>query len=295
MEFLRLLNRTVHGEFAGAITVAEESTAWPMVSRPTELGGLGFTMKWDMGWMHDTLQYFSMDGIFRKYHHDLLTFRGLYAFNENFVLPLSHDEVVHGKGPLYDKVPGNEWEKIAQLRLLYAYMYAVPGKKLLYMGSELAQTREWNHDRSLDWHREHEPLPAGLERCLGDLNRLHVRCPALHRMDFDPHGFEWLDCHDWEQSVLSFLRKSEDTWVLAVFNFTVVPRVGYRLGVPAGGRWVEIFNSDAADYGGSGHGNFGAVDTVPHPSHGHPHSFQLTLPPLGALFFELRTEREERS
>jgi 1,4-alpha-glucan branching enzyme len=285
MEFLRLMNRTIHGEFPGCFTVAEESTAWPMVSRPTELGGLGFTMKWDMGWMHDTLSYFSKDPVYRHYHHDQLTFRGVYAFNENFVMPLSHDEVVHGKGSLLNKQPGDHWQKLANLRLLYSYMYALSGKKLLFMGAELAPDTEWSHDRSLDWHLMNDPLRQGLVACLSDLNRLHRDEPALHDLDFEAKGFQWIDCHDSDQSVLSFLRRGlNDELVAAVFNFTPIPRSNYRIGVPKAGFWAEIFNGDAAHYGGSGRGNMGGVESVPVEAHGHYQSVTLELPPLAAVW-----------
>jgi 1,4-alpha-glucan branching enzyme len=287
MDFLRALNRTVHAEFPGAVTIAEESTAWPMVSRPVELGGLGFTMKWDMGWMHDSLDYFRHDPVHRKYHHGQLTFRGLYAYNENFVLPLSHDEVVHGKGSLMGKMPGDGWQRRANLRLLYAYMYGQAGKKLLFMGAELGQEREWNHDSSVDWHLLHDPAHGGIMRCVSDLNRLHRDELALHELDFDPRGFEWIDCNDAENSTLALLRKGErpEDRVLCVYNFTPVPRYDFRVGVPLAGRWAEVFNSDAEIYGGSGLGNYGEVQTSPVSTHGREHSLSLTLPPLGGIFF----------
>ncbi|MGF1510851.1 MAG: 1,4-alpha-glucan branching protein GlgB [Myxococcota bacterium] len=287
MDFLRQLNRTVHAEFPGAVTIAEESTAWPMVSRPIELGGLGFTMKWDMGWMHDTLDYFSHDPIHRKYHHNQLTFRGLYAYNENFVMPLSHDEVVHGKGSLYGKMPGDHWQKLANLRLLYAYMHATPGKKLVFMGGEFGQGREWNHDGSLDWHLLSDPTHSGLMRCVSDLNRLHRLEPALHTLDFDPRGFEWIDCNDWEASTVIMLRKGDggDQLVVAAFNFTPVPRTDFVIGLPRGGRWAEIFNGDADVYGGSGMGNFGEIEAEEREVHGRPYSAHIVLPPLAGVFF----------
>lgn len=287
MEFLRLMNRTVHGEFPGCFTVAEESTAWPMVSRPTELGGLGFTMKWDMGWMHDTLTYFSKDPVHRHYHHDQLTFRGVYAFNENFVMPLSHDEVVHGKGSLLNKQAGDPWQRMANLRLLYSYMYACSGKKLLFMGAELAPETEWDHDRSLDWHLLEDPARQGLVACLGDLNRLHRDEPALHDLDFESRGFQWIDCNDSAQSVLSFIRRGLDgELVVCVFNFTPMPRSNYRIGVPKRGFWAEIFNGDAAQYGGSGRGNMGGVETVPIEAHGQFQSVTLELPPLAGVLLK---------
>jgi 1,4-alpha-glucan branching enzyme len=288
MEFLRRMNTAVYGAFPGIQTYAEESTSWPMVSRPVELGGLGFGLKWDMGWMHDTLAYFELDPIFRKYHHQRLTFRGLYAHHENFVLPLSHDEVVHGKRSLVGKTSGDDWQKRANLRLLYAYMTGVTGKKLLFMGGELGQWREWDHDSSLDWHLSELPEHAGIGRCLGDLNRLYRGRAALHERDCDPRGFAWIDCNDALQSTLSFLRfgKRAGDVVLVACNFTPVVRERYRLGVPRGGRWREVFNSDAGDYGGSGVGNLGGVEAVNESMHGHGQSIELVLPPLAAVFLE---------
>jgi 1,4-alpha-glucan branching enzyme len=251
------------------------------------LGGLGFGFKWDMGWMHDTLVYMSKQPVHRKFHHNDLTFRAVYAFSENFVLPLSHDEVVHGKGSLLSKMPGDDWQKFANLRLLLGYMYAQPGKKLLFMGGEFGQWREWNHDESLDWHLlEHAPH-QGVQRWLDDLNRLYRDEPAMHELDCDPEGFEWVDANDSPQSVLSFLRKrrSAGTRVLVVGNFTPVPRQNYRIGVPYRGVWKEILNSDAQEYGGSGQGNFGGVAAAPIPFHGRPYSITVTLPPLGIAFF----------
>jgi 1,4-alpha-glucan branching enzyme len=286
IEFLRRLNAEVYRAHPDVQTHAEESTAWPMVSRPTYVGGLGFGLKWDMGWMHDTLQYMAKEPVHRTYHHGEITFRMLYAFNENFVLPLSHDEVVHGKGSLLGKMPGDEWQRFANLRLLYAYMYAQPAKKLLFMGGEFGQWDEWNHDESLDWHlAEHGPH-AGLQRLVADLNRLYRQEPALHELDLDPAGFEWVDANDAAASVLSFLRqpRSAKGSVLVVCNFTPVARHDYRVGVPLPGRWAEILNSDAEQYGGSGRGNGGGVEAEPIPHHGRPFSLNLTLPPLGALF-----------
>jgi 1,4-alpha-glucan branching enzyme len=286
--FLRRFNETVYQEFPAVQTFAEESTAWPMVSRPTHVGGLGFGMKWDMGWMHDTLSYMSRDPIYRTYHHNLLTFRMIYAFMENFVLPLSHDEVVHGKGSLLGKMPGDDWQKFANLRLLYGYMYTQPGKKLLFMGGEFGQWREWNHDESLDWHLCQYPPHAGLQRWLEDLNRLYRSEPALHELDTQPSGFEWIDCNDAPASVVSCLRQgqSTDDLVLVVCNFTPVPRLNYRVGAPRGGFWHEVRNSDAQDYGGGGYGNMGGVEAAPVPWHGRSHSLNLTLPPLSAVFFK---------
>jgi 1,4-alpha-glucan branching enzyme len=291
IHFLRLLNEAVYRDHPGAQTIAEESTAWPMVSRPTYLGGLGFGMKWNMGWMHDTLHYFSRDPVYRKHHHDQLTFSIWYAFNENFVLPLSHDEVVHGKGSLLANMPGDDWQKFANMRALFGYMWTHPGKKLLFMGCEFGQWREWNHDTSLDWHLlEHAPH-RGLQRWVQDLNRVYRAEPALHERDFAADGFEWVDVHDWESSVVSYLRHSTDRRrsVLVVCNFTPVPRTNYRIGVPHAGHWKELLNSDAGLYGGSGQGNFGGVDSTPVASHGHEHSLDLVLPPLAVLVFGLES------
>ena len=287
IEFLRAFNDEVCKEHPGAQTIAEESTAWPMVSRPTWVGGLGFGYKWDMGWMHDTLKYLAHDPIHRKYHHNEITFRMVYAWNESFVLPLSHDEVVHGKGSLVNKMTGDNWQKLANLRLLYAYMWAHPGKKLLFMGGELAQWREWNHETSLDWHLLDDPGHAGIFRWLEDLNRLYREEPALHELDASPDGFEWIDANDALNSVLSFLRKSDGgDVVLVVLNFTPVPRESYRVGVPRAGLWTEVLNSDAAEYQGSGVGNMGGVEASPVPLHGRSWSLALSLPPLGAVFLK---------
>jgi 1,4-alpha-glucan branching enzyme len=258
-----------------------------MVSRPTWLGGLGFGLKWDMGWMHDTLHYLAHDTVHRKYHHDQLTFRMLYAFTENFVLSLSHDEIVHGKGSLLTRMPGDDWQKFANLRLLLGYMYAQPGKKLLFMGAEIGQGREWNHDASLDWDLLQFPLHQGVYRWLAELGRLYLSEPALHERDLDPAGFQWIDASDTEQSVLSFLRKgkTDDRAVLVVCNFTPVPRHAYHVGVPDAGFWKELLNSDSHDYGGSGQGNFGGLSATPLPIHGRPFSLNMTLPPLGIEVF----------
>ncbi len=266
--------------------IAEESTAWPMVSRPTSVGGLGFGYKWDMGWMHDTLEYFGKEPVHRKHHQDSLTFRMIYAFNENFILPLSHDEIVYGKCSLLQKMPGDPWQKFANLRLLYAYMYALPGKKLLFMGDDFGQAREWHHDESLDWHLLEEPANQNLRRWVSDLNHIYRRFPALHSIDYDPAGFEWIDTGDREQSVLSLVRKgrSEVDRIVAVLNFTPVPRSNYRVGAPDPGPWRVIANSDANEYGGSGAGSMGTIWTQTTPYHGRPWSFELVLPPLGALF-----------
>jgi 1,4-alpha-glucan branching enzyme len=288
IEFLRQFNIEAYKEYPGIQTFAEESTSWPMVSRPIYLGGLGFGLKWDMGWMHDTLEYFAHDPIHRKYHHNQLTFRMLYSFTENFVLPLSHDEVVHGKGSLIGKMPGDEWQKFANLRLLFAYMYAQPGKKLLFMGDEFGQVREWAHDSSLDWDVLQYPVHHGLQSWVEQLNWLYAREPALHDFDADPNGFEWIDCNDNAASTISLLRKSRSPSqnIVVVCNFTPIPRLNYRLGVPAGGFWREILNSDAKEYGGSGMGNLGGVLAEEQPVHGRPFSLNLTLPPLGALFLK---------
>jgi 1,4-alpha-glucan branching enzyme len=286
--FLQSLNESVYREHPDVQTIAEESTAWPAVSRPVWSGGLGFGMKWNMGWMHDTLSYMSKDPVHRKFHHGQLTFSAWYAFTENFVLPLSHDEVVHGKGSLIGKMPGDDWQKFANLRCLYGYMWAHPGKKLLFMGGEFGQRREWTHDQSLEWHVLEWGEHRGVRDWVRDLNRYHRAAPALYEQDFDAAGFEWIDCNDAQNSVLSFIRKprSAAPVVLAVCNFTPVPRAGYVLGVPRGGRWREVLNSDAACYGGSGMGNAGGVPAHPHPAHGRPFSVALTLPPLSVLIFE---------
>jgi 1,4-alpha-glucan branching enzyme len=285
---LRRFNEEVYKSHPDVQTIAEESTDWPMVSRPTYTGGLGFGMKWDMGWMHDTLSYMSKDPIHRKYHHNQLTFRLVYAYHENFVLPLSHDEVVHGKGSLLRQMSGDDWQKFANLRLLYGYMYAQPGKKLLFMGGEFGQWNEWYHEESLHWHLLEYPSHASLQRWVEDLNKLYKNKRALHQLDFDPAGFEWIDCNDSQNSGLSFIRRGhspKDT-VLIVCNFTPVPRYNYRVGVPTGGYWREILNSDAKEYGGSGHGNLGGREVSPIPFHGRPYSLNLILPPLGVIFLE---------
>ena len=288
IEFLKRLNELCHAHFPGVLTIAEESTAWPGVSRPTYLGGLGFSLKWNMGWMNDTLEYFSKDPVHRKYHHRNLTFSMLYAFSENFVLPLSHDEVVHGKRSLLDKMPGDAWQKFSNLRALLAFQYAMPGKKLLFMGSEWGQGAEWNCNASLDWHLLDIHYHRGIQNLVRDLNRLYVRERALHQIDFDWRGFEWVDFHDWEQSIISFIRRGErpEDEVLAVFNFTPVPRLGYRLGVPRPGFYREILNSDSAHYEGSNLGNEGGVRSQDVASHGRPWSVALNLPPLGAVYLK---------
>ncbi len=288
IELLRKLNTEIYRAHPDTQTMAEESTAWPMVSRPTYVGGLGFGMKWDMGWMHDTLEYMQREPVHRKFHHNLLTFRPMYAFSENFVLPLSHDEVVYGKGSLVRKMPGDDWQRFANLRLLFAYMFASPGKKLIFMGGEFGQWREWNHETGLDWHLLDVPSHAGVARFVQDVNRLYREKPALHELDFDADGFRWIDANDSEQSVITFLRRARDPAqkVIAAFNFTPVPRHGYRLGVPEGGFWREILNSDADVYGGGGQGNLGGVESEPTAWHGMPNRVAITIPPLGAVFFE---------
>ena len=288
ISFLRHFNEEVYRSHPDVQTVAEESTAWPMVSRPAYLGGLGFGFKWDMGWMHDTLKYLSRDPVHRGFHHDQLTFRMVYAANENFILPLSHDEVVYGKGSLLGKMPGDDWQKFANLRLLLGYMYGQPGKKLLFMGGEFGQRGEWDHDGSLEWHLLDYPLHAGLRLWVGDLNHFYRTEPALYERDCQSAGFEWIDCTDAQQSVISFVRrgKSVDDTVIAVYNFTPVPRPNYRLGAPHAGRWKEVLVSDSEHYGGSGQGNLGGVETEPIPLHGRPQSLSLNLPPLAAIFLK---------
>jgi 1,4-alpha-glucan branching enzyme len=286
--FLRRLNAEVFRHYPAVQTIAEESTAWPMVSRPNYVGGLGFGLKWDMGWMHDTLKYMATDPIYRKYHHNDVTFRMMYAFAENFVLPLSHDEIVHGKGSLLGKMPGDDWQKFANLRALYAYMYAQPGKKLLFMGGEFGQWREWNHDTSLDWHLLQYPTHRALQRWVEDLNHLYRTEPALFEADCQTAGFAWIDCTDAPSSILSFVRlgKAPESMMMIVANFTPVPRYNYRIGAPRSGFWQEVLNSDAAEYGGSNHGNLGGGETTPIPYHGHRQSLNLILPPLGVLFLK---------
>ena len=296
IQFLRRLNEDVYKEHPDVQVIAEESTAWPMVSRPTYVGGLGFGMKWDMGWMHDTLRYFSKDPIHRRYHHNDLTFRMMYAFTENFVLPLSHDEVVYGKGSLLGKMPGDDWQKFANLRLLFAHMYAQPAKKLMFMGGEIGQWHEWNHDISLDWHLLDYLPHAMLQRWVEDLNRTYRDIPALHELDTSPDGFEWIDCCDSENGVIALIRRAKskpEEQVVVALNFTPVPRHNYMVGVPAGGRWREVLNSDAPIYGGSGQGNMGAADASPIPLHGRRWSVNLTLPPLGAVFLVNEPEMED--
>jgi 1,4-alpha-glucan branching enzyme len=292
IHFLRRFNEEVYRRFPDIQTYAEESSAWPGVSRPTYAGGLGFGFKWDMGWMHDTLEYFRLDPIYRKYHHRNLTFRGLYAWSENFVLPLSHDEVVYGKGSLFGKMPGDPWQKFANLRLLLGYMYAVPGKKLLFMGGEFGQEREWNHEGELDWWLLSRPENEGVRLWVRDLNRIYQEERALHELDCEPSGFQWVIPDDADSGVLAFLRKGKEPrdCVLVVAHFTPVVREGYRVGIPFPGFWQELLNSDAQEYGGSGVGNLGGVWSEKVPSQNFPFSLSLTIPPLGILFLKPRGE-----
>ena len=287
LAFLKRMNEVVYGGEPGATTIAEESTAWPQVSRPVYLGGLGFGFKWNMGWMHDILEFMQHEPVHRKYHHNQLTFGLLYAWSENFVLPLSHDEVVYGKRSLARKMPGDDWQRFANLRLLYAFMWAYPGKKLLFMGGEFGQSDEWNHDRALDWGLlDMGPYHRGVQRMVKDLNRIYRSDPSLHEVDFEPAGFQWMDCSDWEQSVVTFCRfaRNQTTLLLCACNFTPITRQGYRVGVPRPGYYREILNTDAALYGGSDVGNSGGVPSEPTPWHGQPHSVVLTLPPLAAVW-----------
>jgi 1,4-alpha-glucan branching enzyme len=288
--FVQELNRLTHGRHPGTITAAEESTSWPGVTRPAHVGGLGFTYKWNMGWMHDILDYMHKDPVYRRWEHNLITFSVLYMHTENFVLPFSHDEVVYGKGSMLDKMPGDVWQKHANLRTLYGYMYGHPGKKLMFMGSEFGQWREWNHDRGLDWQLLDEPMHAGMRQYVRDLNRRYQAEPALHEIDFTPDGFRWIDCHDNENSVVSIVRyaRNREDFVVMLFNFTPVPRSGYRVGVPAAGWYAELLNSDASLYGGSNMGNCGGVESEPIAAHGFAQSIRLTLPPLACLLLKLR-------
>jgi 1,4-alpha-glucan branching enzyme len=285
--FLQQLNEAIYTTHPGVQMFAEESTAWSGVTRPASMGGLGFGYKWDLGWMHDTLTYMAREPVHRQFHHDEITFRAIYGYTENFVLPLSHDEVVHGKGSLYAKMPGDDWQKRANLRLLYGYQYGLPGKKLLFMGDELGQHGEWHHDGALEWDLTHRPEHQGLQQWVRDLNALYKALPALHRRDVELGGFQWIEGGDRENSVLSFLRwsdRDDDALVAVVCNFTPVPRHDYRIGVPRPGRWREALSSDAAIYGGSGVGNLGAVRATDQPSHGQPYSLAVTAPPLGCVF-----------
>jgi 1,4-alpha-glucan branching enzyme len=283
LAFVRQLNETVRAECPGCFTVAEESTAWPGVTRPVADGGLGFTVKWNMGWMHDTLSYFERDPVHRTYHHDQITFAMLYEHAERYVMPLSHDEVVHGKGSLLGKMPGDHWQRFANLRLLFTYQYTRPGKILLFMGSELAPWAEWNHERSLDWHLMEDPQRRGLLAFFEDLGRLYREEPALWRADPDPEGFAWIDTRDRQNSVLSYVRRDGARQVLVVLNLTPMPRSQYRVGVPRAGRWVRRFSSDDHRYGGSDVETPPLLETQAVPFHGHPDSLLLELPPLGAL------------
>jgi 1,4-alpha-glucan branching enzyme len=288
VHFLRALNEHVYAAFPDVTMIAEESTSWPQVSRPTYLGGLGFGLKWNMGWMHDTLNYMSLDPVFRNFHQNEITFSLVYAFAENFVLPFSHDEVVYGKGSMLRKMPGDDWQKFANLRLLYGYMFGHPGKKLLFMGNEFGQWSEWNHDASLEWHLLKEPFHAGAKQWIRDLNTLYRGQALLHEMDSDPAGFEWVDCTDFQRSIISFLRRGRNPneQLLFVCNFTPVVRQNYRVGVPLDCYWKEILNSDAVLYGGSGQGNLGGLAAAPLPIHGRPFSLNMTLPPLGIVVFQ---------
>ncbi|HEY6342458.1 MAG TPA: 1,4-alpha-glucan branching protein GlgB [Bryobacteraceae bacterium] len=288
IQFIRELNEHVYSAFPDVMMIAEESTAWPMVSRPTYLGGLGFGSKWNMGWMHDMLAYMSLDPVFRSYNHNYITFSLMYAFSENFVLPFSHDEVVYGKGSMIGKMPGDEWRKFANLRVLYGTMFGHPGKKLLFMGNEFGQWSEWSHDGSLDWRLLKQPYHSGLLRWVRDLNTLYRGEPSLFELDYDAAGFEWIDCNDSQRSVISFIRRARNRDDILVFvcNFTPVPRHNYRVGVPAGGYWKEVLNSDAPLYGGGGQGNEGGLNAAPLPIHGRPFSLNATLPPLGVVVFQ---------
>jgi 1,4-alpha-glucan branching enzyme len=289
-ELIKQFNIQVHHHHPGVLTIAEESTAWAGVSRPTYVGGLGFSLKWNMGWMNDTLRYMRHDPVHRKYHHDELTFSLIYAFHENFVLPFSHDEVVHGKGSMLEQMPGDLWQKFANLRLLYAYMWCHPGKKLLFMGGEFGQWAEWNFDESLQWHLCQYDSHRGLAKAVADLNHLVRRERALHELDFDGRGFEWIDCHNWQDSVLVFVRRAADPadFLLVCCNFTPVPRPDYRIGVPHAGQYDEVFNSDSAWYGGGNVGNAGGLEAGDQPHHGREHSLLVSLPPLAAVVLKPR-------
>ncbi|MCX7785274.1 MAG: 1,4-alpha-glucan branching protein GlgB [candidate division WOR-3 bacterium] len=297
ISFIKRLNEVVYQEYPDVQTIAEESTAWPMVTRPVYVGGLGFGLKWNMGWMHDTLEYMNKDPIYRKFHHNQLTFSIWYAFSENFLLPLSHDEVVYGKGSLLSKMPGDDWQKFANLRLLLGYMFTHPGKKLIFMGGEFGQWQEWSHEKSLDWELvKHSPHQA-IQRWLQDLNKLYQQEPALYQTDFQSSGFEWIDCNDADNSVISYLRKdsSGNEIIAVVCNFTPVPRENYRIGVPKSGFWQELLNSDAKEYGGSGIGNLGGVNSNPTAWHNRPYSLLLTLPPLSALILKYNPNRNNNN
>lgn len=295
VKFLQTLNAVCYEKFPHILMVAEESTAWPQVTRPTTSGGLGFGLKWNMGWMHDTLKYFSYDPLFRQFHHDQITFSIWYAFHENFMLSLSHDEVVHMKGSLMGKMVGDEWQRFANLRLLFGYMFAHPGKKLMFMGMEFGVYSEWNYERSLDWHLLQYPLHNQLQTFVSDLNNIYKSCPALYEREFDNHGFEWVDLRDSSQSIISFLRRGEEAEILVVCNFTPVVRSDYLLGVPHGGEWIEILNSDSAKYGGSNVGNMGKVSANNYGSHGRPFSLTLTIPPLSVMMFKRDVKHPKES
>jgi 1,4-alpha-glucan branching enzyme len=284
IDFLHTMNTQAH-QVPGAITAAEESTAWPGVSRPVHLGGLGFTYKWNMGWMHDILEYGKLNPVHRRWGHNQVTFSMLYAYHENFILPFSHDEVVHGKGSMVGKMPGDEWQRFASLRALYTYQFTHPGKKLLFMGAEFGQVREWNYDASLEWHVLQYPVHSGVQRMVRDLNRLYRSEPSLYELDHDPAGFQWIDCNDNENSVFSFMRCARDRadFTVTVLNFTPVPRMAYRVGVPEPGRYRELVNSDSELYAGSNMGNAGWLTTEPVAAHGHAQSLKLVLPPLAGL------------
>jgi len=288
ISLIRDMNTAAYGQYPDILTSAEESTDWPMVSRPTYAGGLGFGFKWDMGWMHDTLLYMERDPVFRRYHHNELTFRGLYAFHENFILPLSHDEVVHGKGSLLDKMPGDLWQKFANIRLLFAWMYGQPGKKLLFMGSDIAQWSEWHYEDSLQWHLLQYDSHQGIRHLVQDLNRIYRSEPSLHKHDIRPQGFSWIDANDADSSVFSFVRMgdADDPLIIAVYNMTPVPREHYLVGAPQPGLWKEILNTDAKEYDGSGIGNAGAVHTTDQEHHGRPYCLDIVVAPLGAVFFK---------
>ena len=285
IEFLRDLNTVTQGQHPGTMIIAEDSTAWPMVTKPAWVGGLGFSMKWNLGWMHDSLDYLSMDPVYRTFNHDRLTFGLTYIFSENYVLPLSHDEVVHGKGSLLARMPGDDWQRFASLRLLFTYMWTYPGKKLLFMGGEFGQQREWDHDGFLDWHLLEEPRHRGIQRLVGDLNQLYRTCRALFVYDFAEQGFQWIDCHDNAQSVISLLRLADDDVVVVALNFTPVPRHRYRIGVPREGCYMEVFNSDSAHYGGTDVGNLGGVSATSRAWMDKPFSIEITLPPLAGVVF----------
>ncbi|MDH5325245.1 MAG: 1,4-alpha-glucan branching protein GlgB [Gammaproteobacteria bacterium] len=283
IDFLRELNTVIHSQFPGCLVMAEESTSWPQVTRPCYLGGLGFSMKWNMGWMHDTLNYMNKDPIYRRFHHDQLTFGMMYAFSENFILPLSHDEVVHGKGSMIRKMPGDDWQKFANLRVLYTYMFTYPGKKLLFMGSEFGQWSEWDFDKSLDWYLLELPFHQGLKSTVSDLNRLYTQNTALHELDFESDGFQWIDCHDADQSIISYIRNSPEQTMIIILNFTPKPRDHYRIGVPSPGDYEEVFNSDSSYYGGSNVGNLGLIPAENTPWMNNPCSLLLTIPPLAGM------------